>query len=82
MPLDLAMLEKASAYLGTMNIVGCDLMNSGGAMSICFLAQSVVHKYIIFCGAPAHFIGSLGSVKIAFPPLNLYPKLAVFSAYL
>jgi hypothetical protein len=37
-----------------------------------------LHKYNIFCGAPAHLIGGVGSVNIALPPLNYFPSLPHF----
>jgi hypothetical protein len=75
-----ATFVSASAYFCTPNITPGAFMYSIYAGIPAFLHLSV-QRYRIFCGAPAHLIGGVGYVKIAFPPLNYLPNLAVFSAY-
>jgi hypothetical protein len=68
----LATFVNASAYFGTPNITPGALIYYISA-GMFWLLHVSVHKYNIFCGAPAHFIGGVGYVKIAFPPLNYLP---------
>ena len=81
-PSDFAYSYKNLAYLGTINIVGDALINYGGVGIDCLDCHFVAQRYIIFWAAPAHLKGSLGSVKMALPPLNLFPKVKVFWAKL
>ena len=39
-------------------------------------------RYIIFCGAPAHFTGVFGKEKMAFPSLKFCKAFHVFSTVL
>jgi len=76
----LATFVNASEYLGTPNITPGALTYSTCAGMFSCLHLSV-QRYRIFCGAPAHFIGGVGSVKMALPFLNAFASLAVFWAY-
>lgn len=76
----LATFVRASEYLGTPNITPGALMYSTCIGRPCFLHVSV-QRYNIFCGAPAHFMGGVGSVKIAVPFFKFFPSLATFEAY-
>jgi hypothetical protein len=76
----LATLTSASEYLGTPNITPGAFIYSTEIGRFYFLQLSV-HKYSIFCGAPAHLIGGVGSVKMAFPFFKFFPSFASFDAY-
>lgn len=80
--LEVAYSSRASEYFLTGNIDGADVYQ---CMSVSFLTLFVLNvsslRYIIFWGAPPHFTGIVGRVKIAYPPLNSDLSRDIFSAY-
>merc|ERR1719336_3251135 len=69
MPRPFTTSHKASAYFFTPKMTGREVLYWMLALMPLFLQFSSA-RYMIFWGAPAHFIGELGKVKTAFPPLN------------